>query len=257
MPLDGLDPEERIALCELLEQKERLSRQRLFFDIYPDETVHAPDGSVAELWNELKLYGRSLYPKHLEFFRAGAIYQERAAICGNRIGKTTGMGAFETTAHLTGLYPDWWEGRRFAKPVRWWAAGKTNETTRDIVQKALLGENEGSGPTKRLSGTGMVPGWLLDKPKWKQGSPDLVDTIKVKHATGDWSTLGLKSYEQGRGAFEGTAQHGIWLDEEPPEDVWMECLTRTATTEGMVYGTFTPMEGMSDVALLFHPTEIN
>jgi len=58
---------------------------------------------------------RELYPKHLEFFRAGAAHKERAFIAGNRCGKTV-AGGYETTLHLTGLYPDWWEGRRFACP---------------------------------------------------------------------------------------------------------------------------------------------
>ncbi len=70
---------------------------------------------------------RSLYQKHLEFFRAGRTYRERCFIAANRVGKTEGAGGHEMTCHLTGRYPDWWEGRRFSGPVRAWAAGK--ETT--------------------------------------------------------------------------------------------------------------------------------
>ncbi len=71
-----------------------------------------------------------------------------------------------------------------------------------------------------------------------------------------WSTLGFKSYQQGRGSFEGTALHGIWLDEEPPEDVYGECLIRTATTDGIVMLTFTPLAGMSEVVMSFMPGEM-
>jgi hypothetical protein len=53
-------------------------------------------------------------------------------MAANRVGKTEGAGGYEMTCHLTGRYPDWWEGRRFSGPVRAWAAGKTNETTRDV-----------------------------------------------------------------------------------------------------------------------------
>ncbi len=42
-----------------------------------------------------------------------------------------------------GRYPDWWEGRRFSGPVRAWAAGKTNETTRDVP--GALGSARGAG----------------------------------------------------------------------------------------------------------------
>ncbi len=77
----------------------------------------------------------------------------------------------------------------------------------------------------------------------------------VKHVTGGHSTLGMKAYNQGRGSFEGTAQHVIWLDEEPPMDVYGECLIRTATTNGIIMLTFTPLSGLSDVVLQFMPQE--
>jgi terminase large subunit-like protein len=38
------------------------------------------------------------------------------------------------------------------------------------------------------------------------------------------SYLGFKSYDQGRRKFQGTGKHVIWLDEEPPADVYEECL---------------------------------
>lgn len=51
---------------------------------------------------------RELYPKQLEFFRAGRDHRERAFIAGNRCGKSE-AGAYETALHLTGRYPHWWE----------------------------------------------------------------------------------------------------------------------------------------------------
>jgi phage terminase large subunit-like protein len=245
------DKREHLAL--LLDEKRKRERQRRFFDMFPAETVRAPGGAVAELWDGTELWGRDLYPRHLAFFEAGARYRERCLMAANRVGKTE-AASFELTAHLTGLYPDWWRGRRFTKPVRAWAAGKTNETTRDIVQAKLLGDIEGAGTVdKRMTGTGMIPGRLLGKPTWKQGVADLVDTIAVKHVSGGWSKLGLKSYQQGRGSFEGTAQHVIWGDEEPPEDVYGEMLIRTATTNGIVMLTFTPLDGLSAVVRSFMP----
>lgn len=166
---------------------------------------------------------------------------------------TEGAGGFETTLHLTGKYPHWWKGRRFDRPVKWWAAGKTNETTRDIVQEKLFGKISFATGRKGFTGTGLVPGEDIGAITWKQGVQNLVDTIAVQHISGEWSTLGLKSYQQGRGAFEGTEQDGIWLDEEPPMEIYGECLIRTATTNGIVYTTFTPLEGMSEMAMSFLP----
>lgn len=194
---------------------------------------------------------RELYAKHLQFFRGGAQHRERLFMAANRVGKTEGVGGYETTLHLTGLYPDWWDGRRFAHPVDWWAAGKTNETTRDIVQAKLFGKVVGSGPSKRFAGTGLIPGDNIGNISWRGGFADLADTVQIKHKSGEASTLGLKSYQQGRGAFEGTEKHGIWLDEEPDLGVYTECLIRTMTTDGMILITFTPLEGMSEVVLSF------
>ncbi len=232
----------------LTRAQEGREQQRLFYRLFPDEDVTEPDGSI--------IHARHKYAKHLEFFEAGAEYRERCAMAANRVGKTMGRGGYETAAHLTGEYPDWWPGRRFGKPVKWWAAGKTNETTRDVVQATLLGSIAQRDGRKHFDGTGVIPGHTLGSVTWKQGVSDLVDTIKVRHVSGGWSTLGLKSYQQGRGSFEGTSQHGIWLDEEPPLDVYGECLIRTATTNGVIMLTFTPLEGLSQVVLQFMPREM-
>ena len=231
---------EKLEAIEIADELERRRKREVLFSMYPEE------GPLR----------RALYPKHMEFFELGAVHRERAAIAANRVGKTWGIGAYETTLHLTGRYPDWWRGRRFSQPVQWWAAGKTNETTRDIVQSALLGKVIFVDGRKSLSGTGMIPGDDILDWSWKTGVADLCDTVDVRHVSGRSSTLGLKTYAQGRGAFEGTAQDGIWVDEEPGMDVYTECLTRTMTTNGILIATFTPLEGMSDVVMAYlHPEE--
>ena len=194
---------------------------------------------------------RALYPKHLRFFAGGVEHRERLVLAANRVGKTEGVGCYETTLHMTGIYPQWWTGKRYDRPISAWVAGKTNETTRDIVQAKMFGRVEGSGPSKRFSGTGVVPGDAIGDVSWRGGFADLADTVRIKHVSGEWSTLGIKSYQQGRGSFEGTEQDLIWLDEEPPLDVYIECLVRTMTTNGLILLTFTPLEGMSEVVLSF------
>lgn len=227
-------------------------RLRLEAELKRKRGVHTID----TLYPDLGEYRRALYPKHLEFFEAGAKYRERCALCANRIGKTLGMGGYETALHLTGRYPTWWPGRRFDGPIDAWAAGKTNVTTRDVMQEVLMGRTIEVGPRRTVQGNGLIPSKYLGTPTWAIGVPRFIDTIPVKHVTGGWSSLGFKSYSQGRGSFEGTARHLIWLDEEPPVDVYGECLIRTATTGGLVMCTFTPLEGMSDVVIQFLPAEM-
>ena len=200
---------------------------------------------------------RDLYPRHLEFFAGGKQHMERCMMAANRIGKTWGVGAFEVTCHLTGLYPEWWPGRRFKEPIDAWVAGDTSETTRDVIQVALTGVG-GEGAEGEL-GTGMIPGDLFaSKPSIKRGISGAFDTLRVKHASGGVSRAGFKSYDQGRQKFQGTKKKVIWLDEEPPIQVYEECLLRlTATspgdTDGLMLCTFTPLLGLSKVALKFLP----
>ncbi len=209
---------------------------------------------------------RELYVPHLEFFAAGGPHEpmptcpedcdgtghkERLMLAANRCGKTL-TGAYECAVHLTGRYPEWWPGRRFEHAVEFWAAGKRNETTRDIVQKILLGETVWRGARKTVDGTGLIPPEDIGEATWKRGI-SLIDKIKIRNQFGGWSELGLKSYEQGRGAFEGTAKHGIWMDEEPELEVYTEGLVRTMTTSGIMLLTFTPLEGMSRVVMAFLP----
>jgi len=184
----------------------------------------------------------------------GSPHRDRLMLAANRIGKTESIGGYETAVHLTGRYPKWWVGHRFSGPISCWAAGKSNESTRDIIQAKLFGKVAWRGREKILSGTGLIPAEDIGAVTWKRGVANLADTITVRHATGARSTIGLKSYEQGRGSFEGTEQDIIWLDEEPPIDVYEECGIRLMTTRGHLLLTFTPIEGMSAVVLQFIPS---
>lgn len=187
----------------------------------------------------------------MEFFRLGAEpgVNERAFMAANRVGKTWGAGGYETALHLTGDYPDWWEGRRFTHPIDSWAAGDTAETTRDIIQLCLL------GPIEQI-GTGLIPGNLIiGDPSRRRGVADAVDTFAVKHKSGGISVCGLKSYDQGRKKFQGTAKHLVWLDEESPQDVYTECLLRLMTTLGLMMLTFTPLSGISEVVMQYMDDE--
>lgn len=189
---------------------------------------------------------RELYPKHVAFFAAGAIHKERAAMAANRVGKTEGLGAYETTLHLTGLYPDWWPGRRWDRPINCLAGGDTGTTTRDILVAKTLGPKEARG-------TAMIPRDTLGKIAPAPGIPDHVDYAKIKHVSGGWSTLQFRSYDQGREAWQGTERDIVWTDEEPPEAIYTEALLRTMTTKGMLICTFTPLRGLTDVALSYMP----
>jgi len=209
-------------------------------------------------YNKIKSYfpevgplRRELYKKHMEFFEAGATYTERCCLAANRIGKTESMGGYEVTCHLTGLYPDWWKGRRFTKPTQGWAAGDTSQTVRDILQQKLLGDINDIG-------SGLIPKHLILGTTPKTGVPEAIETVRIKHVSGGTSLLGFKSYDQKRKAFQGTKKDFIWEDEEPPILIHTECLLRLMDTSGgddtgLSICTYTPLEGISDTVMHFLP----
>jgi phage terminase large subunit-like protein len=199
---------------------------------------------------------RALYVQHCAFLRAGAMHRERLFLAANQIGKTD-AAAYEVRCHLTGQYPPWWEGRRFDGPTRWWGAGDTMETTRNIIQVALLGPHDG---VPRAEWLGMLDAHLIVHHTRKSGGiSNCIDTIWVRHVSGERSSFAFKSYDQGRKTFQGAQLEGVWLDEEPPDpadtemeseaegstDIYTECLLRTITTDGIVIATFTPLRGLT------------
>lgn len=228
--------ERKIERLKLLEEKKRRKLYRKIENYYPDE------GPLR----------RDLYPKHMQFFKAGATHGERLFMAANRVGKTEGAGGCEVTYHLTGDYPFWWQGRRFTKPIDAWAAGDTSTTVRDIIQEKLLGKIHEIG-------TGLIPKDKISSISKKRGTADAVDTIFVKHKSGGISQIVLKSYDQKRESFQGTKKDLIWLDEEPPLDIYTECLLRTMDTSGgadnsgIIMLTFTPLMGMSETVMSFLP----
>lgn len=227
----------RNALKAISEARDYYSGKRidLFFPDYTDE--------------QRKIYHRDRYQKHLDFFAAGKLKRERLALCANRVGKTEGMGGYEVASHLTGEYTEWWPGRVFEEPIRAIAAGVTRLTTRDVVQRKLLGEWGNFG-------TGMIPRHAIVDTTPKQGVSRAIDTVYVKHwLTGRISQLKFMSYDQGARAVMGDEQHLIWCDEEPPLAFYTEAVTRTMTTGGICILTFTPLLGMSEVVQNFMEEE--
>lgn len=171
-----------------------------------------------------------------------------AGVYHHNCGKSFSVGA-EVSYHLTGLYPDWWDGRRWARPTVVWASGETAEATRDNPQRVLLG-------LAGEKGTGSIPADCLGGDYgMASGTADLFDYIKVRHHTNGvfdgWSFLRFKYYAQGRKKWQGPPVDFVWFDEEPPEEIYDEGLARTIATGGMAAMSFTPLQGMSTVVLRF------
>jgi phage terminase large subunit-like protein len=76
-------------------------------------------------------------------------------------------------------------------------------------------------------------------------SSGVIDQIKIKNVFGGISTLGFKSCDQGREKFQGSSLDFVWFDEEPPRDIYEECMMRVIDKQGEIFGTMTPLKGMT------------
>lgn len=218
-----LDAQQKAELYEAVSKLGEMKKGRIFYDMFPN--------------------GGAGYDKHMAFIAASKDYRETLFMAGNRTGKSI-VGCWALTAHATGDYPEGWKGRKFTRPIKAWIGGDTSISVRDILQQKLLG-NPGE------FGTGMIPKDAIIKTTTKRSVPDAVESVYVKHVSGGYSILTFKTYEQGRELWQGTEQDLIWMDEEPPMEIYAEALIRTMTTNGLVMSTFTPLRGMSGVIKSF------
>lgn len=221
-----------------------------YLRLLEEEAAYQERTKLYRLFPDTGALRRELYPKHLEFFAAGAEHQERAFIAANRVGKSMAV-CYELSCHLAGWYPHWWAGYRFDRPITAWAAGEDTKAVRESLQETLLGR-PGS------FGTGLIPGDLLKSTAARSGVPEAIDTATVASGFGALSRLVFKTYDQGRESFQASKVDVVVFDEEPPIDIYTEGLTRTMSTvpgerSGIVMCAFTPLRGLSEVVLSYMP----
>ena len=192
------------------------------------------------------------YPWQKKFYKAGNQNKQRLLMAANRVGKTASM-AVEVAYHLTGNYPDWWNGIRFKKPTSIWCLGVSGEQLRDVLVKELFGAYLGDG---KFDGNGLIRQDQVYQVTPAMGTPRLTRDVAVRHATGNTSLVSFKSYTQGQHVLMGSSQDFIWIDEEPVDPtIYPQCLTRTATGNGGEGGyvtmTFTPENGVTELVAQF------
>lgn len=221
-----------------------MTPQEEFADLLEKRAAKLKYAYASTLFPDIGPLRRELYPRHMDFFEMGLTRDVRAFIASNQSGKST-AGCYELGCHLTGIYPKWWPGRRFTRPIKAWALSNSSQTTRDGIQEKLIG-------TKEDMGTGIILREHLGKPEWIQNGA--CDKILIRHISGGWSHLGFKYYEQGRDKLQAVKLDAALMDEEPKDHgVFTEVLTRTAASNGIIMATFTPLFGATPLVLSFIP----
>ena len=174
--------------------------------------------------------GGVVHKKQLAFHKC--LKRNRWVFGGNRSGKTE-CGAVEAVYMARGIHPY----RPNRKDVFGWVVSLSREVQRDVAQSKVL---------KYLPKS-----WIADvvmssgrKDDYENG---VIDQIKIKNVFGGLSTIGFKSCDQGREKFQGSSLDFVWFDEEPPEDVYRECKMRVLDKKGDIFGTMTPLKGLTFV----------
>jgi len=186
-------------------------------------------------------YRRELYPKHIAFMNAGSKYAERMFSAGNQTGKTSTL-LTEAVYHLTGKYPNWFQGKRFRNPTVGILGCKSWKMVRNGLQSKLLGTEEG---------TGLIPKELILDKYAASGTAGAYEIITVRHVTGGISKLMFNTYDAGKDAWESMTVDFVFLDEEPPLNIYTEAAMRTLATNGTIAIGFTPDSGLTATVLQF------
>lgn len=191
------------------------------------------------------------YPYQMEWIEASKNYRQRYLSAANRIGKTH-TASFELAAQITGLFPEWWPGRKmeFKEPATFWAIGVSQESVNGVLMKELLGVSD----CRNLEGlgSGAIPKECINAYSMvKDGSRCL--QVRIKHVNGFENTLHFFASTQDESVFYGASVHYVLMDEQfkNETELYAQALTRTATTSGMVSVTATPELGASPLWLKF------
>lgn len=169
-----------------------------------------------------------VHEKQMAFHRAQK--RNRWVFGGNRSGKTE-CGAVECVWLARGIHPF----RQNRDDIFGWVVSVSQQVQRDVAQAKVL---------KYLA-----PRYIEDivMLEGKRGAPEygVIDYIVVKNALGGTSKIGFKSCDQGREKFQGTSLDFVWFDEEPPKDIYDECRMRVFDKRGDIFGTMTPLKGLT------------
>ena len=203
--------------------------------------------------NKLTRHYTSFYPWQSKFCANTNDYFESCLCAANQIGKTR-VGTTIDAYHLTGEYPEGWEGYKFTFPPLCWCLGYSIEKTRDLLQNELFGLfTPGTG----FAG-GLIPKDKILSHESAQGTANAMRTVRVKHASGV-SVVQFWSYTQGQHAIMGDVVDWVHVDEEPRDQtIRPQLLTRTINGDrgkgGRVIYTFTPENGRTELVIQFSDT---
>ena len=195
-------------------------------------------------YNQIKYFRPFEHQK--KFFLTGKS-ERRGILAANRVGKTVST-CYETAMHLTGIYPEWWEGHRFTTAITAMVAGEGWSQVALVLQNELIGTQDVK-ITENL-GTGAIPRDCIVLDTMRNDGANCIG-VEVRHTSGSNSYLLFANYTQEVRQLQGFKLNLAVFDEQPPDDFFSEIVTRTATTQGKVLCSFTPLKGLNGLVSKF------
>ncbi len=195
-------------------------------------------------YNQLRYFRP--FEHQVRFFATGD-HDRRGILAANRIGKTVST-CYETAMHLTGEYPEWWTGKRFNKPINAMVAGEGWSQVALVLQNELLGTNDIK--IRDAIGTGAIPRDCIITDTMRSDGANCIG-VEIRHRSGGKSYLLFANYTQEVRQMQGFKLNLAVFDEQPPDDFFSEIVTRTATTQGQVLCSFTPLKGLNGLVSKF------
>lgn len=191
-----------------------------------------------------------LYPWQRRFIKATKTHRACALIAANQVGKSE-LGRVIDAYHLTGDYPDDWQGPRFDFPPLWWLLGYSGEKTRDLLQHHIFGRLR----NQELEG-GLIPKERIIDYISMTGTTGACREVRVRHKSGGISVCQIWSYSQGQHAIMGDVVDGYHIDEEPEDqEIVPQVMTRTLNGNrgkgGFGIITMTPENGKTELVCRF------
>jgi len=196
-------------------------------------------------FNQLKWFKPFEYQK--KFFATGSTHTRRGMIAANRSGKTI-ASTFETAYHLTGRYPKGWKGKVFEQPIIAMCSGESWEQVAKTLQSKILGCDDIKQGYKL--GSGAIPKETIDFKSYRADGANVL-SIEIWHVTGGKSKLYFSNYTQETRHLQGYELDLVVLDEQPPDETFSELVVRTASRNGQVICSFTPLKGLTGLVRKF------
>ncbi len=171
--------------------------------------------------------GEKIHKKQILFHKCSK--KNRWVFGGNRSGKTE-CGAVETVWLARGIHPF-----KKNKPIDCWVVSLSKQVQRDVAQNKIL----------HYLRKDYIYQIVMTSGRQDSADSGIIDFILVKNVFGSLSKIGFKSCDQGREKFQGSSLDFVWFDEEPPYDIYQECRMRVLDRKGMIFGTMTPLKGLT------------